>query len=109
MQKAKKQKNKDIGSMVMGLGLLFTGMMSMMSIASSFSDLPILASILKSLSNPLLGVLAGCIVTAIVQSSSATIGILQALSTTGIIECRGFAFWFLEETEVFRLVAISKT
>lgn len=85
MQKAKKQKNKDIGSMVMGLGLLFTGMMSMMSIASSFSDLPILASILKSLSNPILGVLAGCIVTAIVQSSSATIGILQALSTTGII------------------------
>ncbi|MDO4996713.1 MAG: Na/Pi cotransporter family protein [Bacilli bacterium] len=84
-QKAKKQKTKDIGSMVMGLGLLFTGMMSMMSIASSFSDLPILASILKSLSNPLLGVLAGCIVTAIVQSSSATIGILQALSTTGII------------------------
>lgn len=84
-QKAKKQKNKDIGSMIMGLGLLFTGMMSMMSIASSFSDLPILTNILKSLSNPILGVLAGCIVTAIVQSSSATIGILQALSTTGII------------------------
>ena len=84
-QKAKKLKNKDIGSMIMGLGLLFTGMMSMMSIASSFSDLPILTNILKSLSNPILGVLAGCIVTAIVQSSSATIGILQALSTTGII------------------------
>ena len=84
-QKAKKQKNKDIGNMIMGLGLLFTGMMSMMSIASSFSNLPILTTILKSLSNPILGVLAGCIVTAIVQSSSATIGILQALSTTGII------------------------
>ena len=85
MNNAKKQKIKDIGSLFMGLGLLFTGMMLMMNVASSFSNLPILATILKKLSNPILGVLAGAIVTAIVQSSSATIGILQALSTTGKI------------------------
>ncbi len=84
-QKAKKKKTKDISSMIMGLGILFTGMVTMVSTASTFSDLPVLGKILGSLSNPLLGVLAGALVTAIVQSSSATVGILQALSTTGKI------------------------
>ena len=78
IEKAKKQKTKDIGNLIMGLGLIFTGMISMMNIASTFSNLPILTDILRTLKNPLLGVLAGTIVTAIVQSSSATIGILQA-------------------------------
>lgn len=85
MERAKKQKTKDIGQLIMGLGILFTGMITMVGVASSFSDLPILSTILQKLSNPVLGVLAGAIVTAIVQSSAATIGILQALSTTGII------------------------
>lgn len=85
LEKGKKQKTKDIGSLIMGLGLIFTGMMTMMNVASTFSELPILTTILQKLSNPLLGVIAGAIVTAIVQSSSATIGILQALSTTGLI------------------------
>ena len=84
-QKAKKRKTKDIASMIMGLGILFTGMVTMVSTASTFSDLPVLGKILGSLSNPFLGVLAGALVTAIVQSSSATVGILQALSTTGKI------------------------
>ncbi len=84
-QKAKKKKTKDIASMIMGLGILFTGMVIMVNTASSFSDLPILGKILHNLSNPILGVLAGAFVTAIVQSSSATVGILQALSTTGKI------------------------
>ena len=81
-QKAKKKKTRDIASMIMGLGILFTGMVTMVSMASSFSDLPILGTILQDLSNPFLGVLAGALVTALVQSSSATVGILQALSTT---------------------------
>lgn len=84
-QKAKKRKTKDISSMIMGLGILFTGMVTMVSTASTFSELPVLGKILGSLSNPFLGVLAGALVTAIVQSSSATVGILQALSTTGKI------------------------
>ena len=84
-QKAKKKKTKDIASMLMGLGILFTGMVTMVNTASSFSELPVLTKILENLSNPLLGVLVGAIVTAIVQSSSATVGILQALSTTGKI------------------------
>ncbi|MBQ8131267.1 MAG: Na/Pi cotransporter family protein [Bacilli bacterium] len=85
LEKAKKQKTKDIGNMIMGLGLLFTGMLTMVGVASGFSDLPILSTILKQLSNPILGIIAGVFITALVQSSSATIGILQALSTTGQI------------------------
>ena len=85
-QKAKKKKNKDIASMIMGLGILFTGMVTMVNTASSFSDLPVLGTILQNLRNPLLGVIVGALVTAIVQSSSATVGILQALSTTGKIQ-----------------------
>ena len=85
LEKAKNQKAKDIGQMVIGLGILFTGMITMVSMASTFADLPILGEILSKLSNPVLGVLAGAIVTAIVQSSSATVGILQALSTTGMV------------------------
>jgi len=85
MEKAKKQKSRDIGQMILGLGLLFTGMITMVNVASTFSDLPILGVILQKLSNPILGVLAGALITALVQSSAATVGILQALSTTGIV------------------------
>ncbi len=85
MQIAKNRKSTTIGQMVMGIGLLFTGMINMVDIASGFSDLPILSQILGTLSNPILGVLAGTLVTLIVQSSAATIGILQAISTTGIM------------------------
>ena len=85
IQKSNKQKYKDIGRIVFSLGLLFTGMITMVNIASSFSNLPILTEILRKLSNPILGVLAGAIITALVQSSAATVGILQALSTTGIM------------------------
>jgi phosphate:Na+ symporter len=89
MQKGKKQKTRDVGQMILGLGLLFTGMITMISMASSLSELPILGEILQQLSNPLLGVLAGAVVTAIVQSSAATVGILQALSTTGLMTYAG--------------------
>lgn len=79
----KKQKYKDLGQLLIGIGLLFTGLMTMVNMASSLSDLPILTTILTKLSNPILGVLAGAIITIIVQSSAATVGILQAISTTG--------------------------
>ena len=84
-EKGKKQKIKDIGEMILGLGILFTGMITMINMASTFSELPILGTILEKLSNPILGVLAGAVITAVVQSSSATVGILLALSTTGKI------------------------
>lgn len=85
MQMAKNRKTTSIGQMIMGIGMLFTGMMTMVDIASGFSELPILSEILSKLSNPILGVLAGALITVLVQSSAATVGILQALSTTGIM------------------------
>lgn len=83
METAKNRKTTNIAQMIIGIGLLFTGMMTMVDTASGFSDLPILSQILSKLSNPVLGVLAGTLITALVQSSAATVGILQALSTTG--------------------------
>ena len=85
IQKAEKSKYKDIGQIVFSLGLLFTGMITMVNIASSFSNLPVFREVLSKMSNPILGVLAGAVVTAIGQSSAATVGILQAISTTGIM------------------------
>ncbi len=85
MQFAKNKKTTTVGQMVIGVGLLFTGMLTMVDITSGFSELPILSEILSKLSNPIFGVLAGAIITLIVQSSAATVGILQALSITGII------------------------
>lgn len=84
-QFAKNKRMTTVGQMVIGVGLLFTGMITMVDIASGFSELPILSEILSKLSNPILGVLAGALITLLVQSSAATVGILQALSTTGII------------------------
>lgn len=84
-QFAKNKRTSTVGQMVIGVGLLFTGMITMVDIAKGFSELPILSEILSKLSNPILGVLAGAIITLLVQSSAATVGILQALSTTGII------------------------
>lgn len=82
----KKKKNvKDLGQLLISVGLLFTGLMTMVDMASGFSELPIMKKILSTFSNPIVGLLAGTIITAIVQSSAATIGILQAISQTGII------------------------
>lgn len=78
-----KKKYKEMGLLFVGIGLMFTGLMTMIDIASGFSDLPILTTILTKLSNPILGVLAGAIIVIIVHSSAAAVGILQALSTTG--------------------------
>lgn len=85
METAKKKKREDLGELLFGIGLLFSGMMTMVNTASTFSKYPIITTIFSKLSNPILGVLAGALITAIIQSSSATIGILQAISTTGII------------------------
>lgn len=83
LEMKKKQKTRDIGQLLIGMGLLFTGLIIMIDMASSFSELPILTTILTKLSNPILGVLAGALITALVQSSAAAVGILQAISTTG--------------------------
>ncbi len=83
---AKNKKHKIAGEVFLGFGILFTGMFIMTDAVKPLSDLPIFAEIFATLSNPVLGVLAGTIITALVQSSSASVGILQALASTGVIK-----------------------
>ncbi len=81
----KKQKYKTLGEILLGFCILFTGMFNMEAAVSPLSESPEFANLFASFSNPVIGVLVGAGVTAIIQSSSASIGILQALSSTGII------------------------
>ncbi len=82
---SKKDKQKDVGSILMGFAVLMVGMSLMSDAVSGLKNDPSFANILTLFNNPIFGVLAGAMLTAIVQSSSASIGILQALSTTGSI------------------------
>ena len=82
---SKKSKLKDVGTILMGFAVLMIGMSTMSDAVSGLKNDEGFKSILTMFSNPLLGVLAGTLLTAIVQSSSASVGILQALSVTGAI------------------------
>ena len=82
---AKKDKQKDVGSILMGFAVLMVGMSLMSDAVAGLKNDPNFTQILTLFTNPILGVLAGLVLTAIVQSSSASIGILQALSVTGAI------------------------
>ena len=82
---SKKEKKKDIGVILMGFAVLMVGMDTMSGAVSGLKSSPEFQQILLLFKNPLLGILAGTVLTAIVQSSSASVGILQALSSTGAI------------------------
>ena len=81
----KDNKKKDIGSILLGFAVLMFGMDTISSAVAPLKDVPEFTNILLMFSNPILGVLAGAALTAIIQSSSASVGILQALSATGSI------------------------
>ncbi len=81
----KKQKNKDTATILLGFATLMTGMSAMSDAVAGLKEVPEFTSILTLFSNPILGVLAGAVLTAIIQSSSASVGILQAISSTGAI------------------------
>ncbi len=85
MMLAKKRRTRDIADIFTGFGILFIGMSVMEGAVAPLADLPQFADLFAAISNPVLGVLVGAGVTAIIQSSSASVGILQALSTTGAI------------------------
>ena len=85
MMLAKKRRTRDIADIFSGFGILFIGMSVMESAVAPLADLPQFAQLFATIANPVLGVLVGAGVTAIIQSSSASVGILQALSTTGAI------------------------
>ena len=82
---SKKNKSKDTAMILLGFATLMTGMSAMSDAVSGLKDDPEFTKILTLFSNPVLGVLVGAVLTAIIQSSSASVGILQALSTTGAI------------------------
>ena len=80
---SKKQKNKDIGTMLLGFAILMQGMTMMSESMAPLKDMESFTDLLTAFNNPLLGILAGAVVTGIIQSSAASIGILQSLSLTG--------------------------
>ncbi len=81
----KKESLKNPGKIMIGFALLMYGMDAMSSSVAPLAEVPQFASILTAFSNPVLGMLAGMLFTAIIQSSSASVGILQALCSTGIL------------------------
>lgn len=81
----KSEKKKDAGKILVGFGVLMFGMDVMSSAVEPLKENEAFKNILTAFSNPVIGVLAGTIFTAIIQSSSASVGILQALSMTGQI------------------------
>ena len=81
----KNEKKKDIGLILIGFAILMFGMETMSDAVSPLAENKQFTSILTMFSNPLLGLMAGTILTAIIQSSSASVGILQALCATGAV------------------------
>ena len=81
----KSEKKKNIGTILVGFAILMTGMDQMSAAVKPLKDVPEFTNILLMFSNPILGMLAGMVLTAIIQSSSASVGILQALCVTGAV------------------------
>lgn len=81
----KSDKKKNIGSIMLGFAVLMFGMETMSASMSGFKDSPAFLKLLTMFSNPVMGIVAGTIIASIIQSSSASIGILQALAATGTI------------------------
>lgn len=82
---AKSAKKKDVGTIMVGFSVLMFGMNLMSDSVAPLADMPEFTNILTAFKNPLLGVLIGTVFTGIIQSSAASIGVLQALSLTGSI------------------------
>lgn len=81
----KKEKSKNIGGILTGFSILMMGMTFMSDAMGGLADNEHFTSLLIKFSNPLLGILAGTVLTAVIQSSSASVGILQALAITGSV------------------------
>lgn len=79
----KNNRKKDVGEILLGFAVLMFGMESMSDSVKPLADVPEFTNILTMFQNPLLGVIIGAVLTAVIQSSSASVGILQALSVTG--------------------------
>ena len=82
---SKKQTHHHIGDILMGFAILMFGMKAMSSSVSSLRESKVFISLLTQFSNPILGIIIGMVFTTVIQSASASVGILQALSSTGAI------------------------
>ena len=85
MQFLKSDKKKNVGMIMVGFAILMTGMDTMSAAVKPLANVPEFTNILLMFSNPILGMAAGAILTAIIQSSSASVGILQALCISGAV------------------------
>ena len=83
---SKKKSTRHIGDILMGFAVLMFGMKTMSGAVEGLRESEVFLSFVTNFSNPLLGILAGLILTAILQSASASVGILQALSSTGLLD-----------------------
>ena len=82
---SKRQKRRDVGRIMVGFSILMYGMELMSQAVSPLADMPEFSQMMTAFNNPLLGVLVGAVFTGIIQSSAASVGILQALALTGSI------------------------
>lgn len=82
---SKSSKKKDTGTILLGFATLMFGMDTMSGAVSGLADIPAFQNLFLMFKNPILGVLVGAVLTGIIQSSSASVGILQALSATGAV------------------------
>lgn len=82
---SRKEKKKDAGMILVGFAILMTGMETMSGAVKPLANVPEFTGILTMFSNPVLGMICGAVLTAIIQSSSASVGILQALCATGAV------------------------
>ena len=88
----KNDKAKHIASIFAGLGILFMGMSMMSDAMSPLRDSEVFMNFMTTFSNPIISIFAGALVTAVIQSSSASVGILQALASTGMIPLSSAVF-----------------
>lgn len=82
---SKSSKQKDVGTILLGFATLMFGMDTMSDAVSGLADIPAFQNLFLMFENPILGVIVGAVLTGIIQSSSASVGILQALSATGAV------------------------
>ncbi|MDE6852213.1 MAG: Na/Pi cotransporter family protein [Lachnospiraceae bacterium] len=81
----KSERRTEIGSILLGFGVLMIGMETMSTAMKPLKDIPAFTKLFLTFSNPIIGMIAGTLLTAVIQSSSASVGILQALCLTGTI------------------------
>lgn len=89
---AKKSNTKHIGQIIAGFGILFLGMSTMSTAMKPLGESTAFANIITNFQNPLIGLLAGLVFTALIQSSSATVGVLQSLALSGVIDLKSVVF-----------------